>query len=111
MKNIVIVIDGLTGGGAERVMISLATEMVAQGHKLTILSLNNRCDYAIPEGIKVCYLFDHKASKVDRFWQVKASIAKLELWFTHEQKQSGAFDLVLSNLDRSNNLLANSTIK
>ncbi len=111
MKNIVIVIDGLTGGGAERVMISLATEMIAQGHKLTILSLNNRCDYAIPEGIKVCYLFDHKASKVDRFWQVKASIAKLESWFTNEQEQSAAFDLVLSNLDRSNNLLAKSTIK
>jgi len=111
MKNIAIVIDGLTGGGAERVMISLATEMVAQGHKVTILSLNNRCDYEVPNGIKVCYLFDHKASKVDRFWQVKASVAKLESWFFNEQQQSVAFDLVLSNLDRSNNLLAQSKIQ
>lgn len=111
MKNIAIVIDGLTGGGAERVMISLATEMMAQGHQLTILSLSNRCDYAIPSGITVCYLFDHKASKVDRFWQVKSSVTKLETWFENTERQSTAFDLVLSNLDRSNNLLANSNIK
>jgi glycosyltransferase involved in cell wall biosynthesis len=111
MKNIAIVIDSLTGGGAERVMLSLATEMVAQGHKVTILSLSNCCDYAIPKGINVCYLFDHKASKVDRFWQVKASISKLENWFNHEQQQSNTFNLVLSNLDRSNNLLAQSNIQ
>jgi glycosyltransferase involved in cell wall biosynthesis len=110
MKNVAIVIDSLTGGGAERVMISLATELVEQGHSVTILSLSNLCDYAIPDGISVCSLFDHKASKVDRFWQVKKSIIKLEAWFTHYVQQSSPFDLVLSNLDRSNNLLAKSTI-
>jgi glycosyltransferase involved in cell wall biosynthesis len=111
VKNIAIVIDGLTGGGAERVMITLASELVSQGHQVTILSLSNRCDYAIPEGITVCYLFSHKASKVDRFWQVKASVAKLEAWFANEKQESNAFDLVLSNLDRSNNLLAKSKIQ
>jgi len=111
MKNIVIVIDSLTGGGAERVMISLATELVSQGHNLTILSLSNRCDYAIPDGIKVCYLFDHKASRVDRFWQLNRSVKKLEHWFEAYQLQSSHFDLILSNLDRSNNLLAQSRIQ
>ena len=110
MKNIAIVIDSLTGGGAERVMISLAAELVSQGHQVTILALGNRCDYIIPKGIKVCYLFDHKASKVDRFWQIKASVITLEAWFVDYQGQSSTFDLVLSNLDRSNNLLANSNI-
>lgn len=111
MKNIAIIIDSLTGGGAERVMITLATELVEQGHKVTILSLSNRCDYSVPNDIKVCYLFDHKASKVDRFWQVKASIAKLEAWFFDNEQKNLAFDLVLSNLDRSNNLLAQSKIE
>jgi len=110
MKNIAIVIDSLTGGGAERVMISLATELVAKGHQVTILSLGNRCDYTIPEGINAACLFDHKASKVDRFWQRKSSIAKLEHWFAQAKVEQGKFDLVLSNLDRSNNLLAQSTI-
>jgi glycosyltransferase involved in cell wall biosynthesis len=93
------------------VMISLAAELVSQGHQVTILSLGNHCDYFIPEGIKVCYLFDHKASKVDRFWQLKASVAKLEAWFADYQCKSNSFDLVLSNLDRSNNLLAKSSIQ
>lgn len=110
MKNVAIVIDGLTGGGAERVMISLASELVLQGHTVTILSLSNRCDYAIPDGINVCCLFDHKASKVDRLWQIKKSVAKLESWFYEYQLQHHSFDLVLSNLDRSNNLLTKSTI-
>lgn len=114
MKNIAIVIDSLTGGGAERVMISLASELVRQGHLVTILSLSNQCDYAIPEGITVDYLFDHKASKVDRFWNIKTSVAILEKWFTDKAQQlnkSTAFDLILSNLDRSNNLLAKSHIR
>lgn len=110
MKNIIIVIDSLSGGGAERVMITLATELVYQGHKVTILSLSNCCDYNIPDGVKVSYLFNHKATKVDRFWQVKSSIAKLEAWFEAETQKSSSFDLVLSNLDRSNNLLARSNI-
>lgn len=106
MKNIAIVIDSLTGGGAERVMISLATEMVKQGHKVTILSLSNRCDYSVPKEIDVEYLFDHKASKVDRFWAIKSSISRLSSWFS----KKSAFDLILSNLDRSNNLLSKSKI-
>lgn len=110
MKNIIIVIDSLSGGGAERVMISLATELISQGHQVTILSLSNRCDYAIPEGVKVCYLFDHKAAKVDRLWKIKASVAKIEAWFAEYQLQSSSFDFVLSNLERSNNLLAKSRI-
>ena len=111
MKNIAIVIDGLTGGGAERVMISLASEMVRQGHKVTILSLSNRCDYTVPNGIKLCYLFNDKASKVDRFWQIKKSISILEKWFNEEENKFSEFDLVLSNLDRSNNLLSKSNIQ
>jgi len=110
MKNIAIVIDGLTGGGAERVMISLATELIAQGNKVSILSLSNRCDYIIPKNIPVYYLFAHKASKADRFWQKKSSITKLEAWFKEAQHDGKNIDLILSNLDKSNNLLAQSNI-
>ncbi|MBU2869686.1 glycosyltransferase [Colwellia sp. E2M01] len=111
MKNVTIVIDGLTGGGAERVMLSLAAEMVKQGHSVMLLSLGNRCDYVIPEGIDVHFLFDDKASKVDRFWRIKDSVNKLEAWFTNNNKPNNPFHLVLSNLDRSNNLLAQSNVE
>jgi len=110
MKNIIIVIDSLSGGGAERVMISLATELVKQGHKLTILSLSNRCDYDVPNNIAVACLFNHKASRVDRFWLIKSSVKRLESWFRDEKIKNGPCDLVLSNLDRSNNLLSQSNV-
>ena len=110
MKNIAIVIDSLTGGGAERVMISLASALIRQKHSVTLLSLSNRIEYTIPDAIKVYCLFDHKATKVDSFWLFNKSLAKLEAWFANEQEQHRKFDLVLSNLDRSNNLLAKSTI-
>lgn len=109
--NIVIVIDSLAGGGAEKVMLTLAEQLVTFSHNVTILSLANSFEYAIAEYINVDNLFSDRASKVDRFWQRKSSIRKLEAWFSNKEQQIGSIDLVLSNLDRSNNLLARSTIK
>jgi hypothetical protein len=86
MKNIAIVIDSLVGGGAERVMISLAVALMNQKHSVTLLSLSNRIEYSLPEAIKVCCLFNHKASKVDNFWQFNKSLARLEAWFTEQKK-------------------------
>ncbi|MGO2010936.1 MAG: glycosyltransferase [Pseudoalteromonas sp.] len=108
---VAIVIDSLVGGGAEKVMLTLATELVRQEHTVTILSLANSIEYDIASTIQVAFLFNHRASKVDRFWHKKASIKKLESWFSAEQQNYGEFDVVLSNLDRSNNLLSQSSIK
>jgi glycosyltransferase involved in cell wall biosynthesis len=110
MKNIAIVIDALTGGGAEKVMLTLGQAFIELGHAVTILSLGNKRDYHIPVGIDDHCLFDHKASKVDRFWHINSSVKKLETWFAKQQQAKGAFDLILSNLDRSNNLLSQSNI-
>jgi glycosyltransferase involved in cell wall biosynthesis len=110
IKNIAIVIDGLTGGGAEKVMLTLAEHFAKSGHRVSILSLSSFCDYPLPDNISVDYLFEGKASKVDRFWLITKSIKKLTSWFDKIQKVNQPFDLVLSNLDRSNNLLASSNI-
>ena len=108
--NIVIVIDSLVGGGAEKVMLTLA-EKITQQYNVTILSLANSIEYSIPKVLNVESLFAHRASKVDRFWQRKNSVLKLEAWFEKKQSEIGDIDLVLSNLDRSNNLLSKSNIK
>jgi len=108
--NVVIVIDSLAGGGAEKVMLTLAQQLIKE-HCVTILSLADNFEYAIPEQIKVESLFTDRASKVDRFWKINKSVAKLEAWFSNKQQDIGAIDLVLSNLDRSNNLLVKSAVK
>ena len=84
--NIVIVIDSLAGGGAEKVMLTLAQQLV-KTHSVTILSLANKYEYTIPANIKVESLFSDKATKVDRFWKINKSVAKLEAWFNNKQKQ------------------------
>lgn len=109
--HIVIVIDSLVGGGAEKVMLTLAAQMTALKHDVTILSLANSVEYDIPKGLQVDSLFADRASKVDRFWQRKNSVKQLEAWFEKKQRSAGAIDLVLSNLDKSNNLLASSSIQ
>lgn len=108
--NIVIVIDSLAGGGAEKVMLTLAEQLI-KAHCVTILSLANKFEYTICEQLKVESLFTDKATKVDRFWKINKSVAKLEAWFSNKQQEIGTIDLVLSNLDRSNNLLAKSAVK
>jgi glycosyltransferase involved in cell wall biosynthesis len=111
MKNIALVIDSLTGGGAEKVMLNLAKGMVELGNKVTLLSLSDQCDYILPDNIDVHYLFQGKASKVDRFWSIGKSLKALEHWFDDVQSINGQFDLIFSNLNKSNNLLANSKLK
>ncbi len=110
MKKIAIVIDSLTGGGAEKVMLTLSQALIELGHSVTLLSLHAHCAYEIPEGIDYHHLFEGKISKVDRFFHLKSSVKKLENWFTTYQQQHGQFDLILSNLDKSNNLLAESQL-
>lgn len=106
MKNIAIIIDGLTGGGAEKVMLCLSKTLLGMGHKVSLLSLGGQCDYRVPEGLRLDVLFSGKASNVDCFWRIKSSVAKLESWFDKQQESLGKFDLVLSNLDKSSNLLS-----
>ena len=109
--NVVIVIDSLMGGGAEKVMLTLAEKMAKLHHNITILSLASSVEYDIPDIVNVDNLFPDRASKVDRFWQRKKSVLALETWFEKKQSEVGHIDLVLSNLDRSNNLLSKSNVK
>ena len=111
MKNVAIVIDGLSGGGAEKVMLALAAALIKLGHQVTMLSLSGERDYPIPDGLSLEILFPENRSNLDRFWRLNSSVRLLETWFSERQKLDGRFDLVLSNLDKSNNLLAKSNVQ
>ncbi len=50
-KTILFLIDGLSGGGAERVVITLAAALAEQGDNITIVSLRSECAYPLPEGV------------------------------------------------------------
>ncbi len=92
-------------------MLTLSSALIKKGHRVSLLTLSGEQDYPSPAGLKLNILFSGKISKVDRFWRLRTSVNTLENWFEEQQKSLGKFDLVLSNLDKSNNLLANSKIK
>ena len=48
---ILFVIDGLPGGGAEKVVLTLAEHFLSQGEQVSLFSLRDVCDYPLPEGL------------------------------------------------------------
>lgn len=54
-KRIAIVIDSLAGGGAEKVMLTLAKGLLAQGHQPHIIVL---LEHEVPAEILLHFCFD-----------------------------------------------------
>ncbi len=47
---ILFVIDGLPGGGAEKVVLTLAAQFLRDGDRVSLISLRDVCEYPLPEG-------------------------------------------------------------
>lgn len=104
-KRIAIAIDSLAGGGAEKVMLTLAKTLLELGHEPHFLVMHNNCSYTIPDGLKVHFCFDEKERNIDSFWRQKTSVQKLNKLVEQLQIRFGRFDLFLSNLDKTNLLM------
>lgn len=104
-KRIAIAIDSLAGGGAEKVMLTLAKAFLELGHEPHLLVMHDNCSYAIPDGLKVHFCFDKHERNIDGFWCLKKSTKKLQQWIEQLQQKIGYFDLFLSNLDKTNLLM------
>ncbi|MDN7206297.1 glycosyltransferase, partial [Klebsiella pneumoniae] len=48
---ILFVIDGLPGGGAEKVVLTLAAQFLRDGDRVSLISLRDVCEYPLPEGL------------------------------------------------------------
>lgn len=54
--NLVFVIDSLTGGGAEVVVLRLASVLTALGHSVRLVCINPTVSYSVPANIKVFFV-------------------------------------------------------
>ncbi|MFC4700703.1 glycosyltransferase [Glaciecola siphonariae] len=101
VKNIAIIIDSLAGGGAEKVMLTLASEMLAKGHKVTFFSLKNTAQYDVPSGIELIFPLAKFKGAV-RGWFNQGILANmLNASVLEAQQRGGHFDMVLVNLYES----------
>ncbi|MCL1147770.1 glycosyltransferase [Shewanella sp. 10N.261.52.F9] len=110
-KRIAIVIDSLAGGGAEKVMLTLANELIKQGHEPHLLVLFDHCEHHIEKNIPIHFCFDKKQDKyLDSFWNIKKSAQRLDEWIGKVEIKTGKFDLFISNLDKTNLLMSHSKV-
>jgi len=109
-RRIAIAIDCLAGGGAEKVMLTLATSLKQMGHEPHLLVLHNDCHHEVPAALAVHFCFDAKERNIDSFWRLKSSVARVQTWIEQLQQQHGTFELFLSNLDKTNLLMTRACV-
>lgn len=104
-KKILFLIDGLSGGGAERVVLTLAEEMVAQGDEVMIVSLRRECAYPIPKGVSYLLVEDTYRGPFRRLTEIRRRARALDQAL--EAAAPGKkFDIVVSHLPKTDRIVA-----
>lgn len=104
-KNILFIIDGLSGGGAERIVLTLAEAIAQQGHTVTIVSLRNECAYSIPEGIRYLVVEDRYRGLFWRQTEIKRRARVLDRALAHHFSGK-KIDLAVSHLPKTDRIVA-----
>ena len=104
-QSILFLIDGLSGGGAERVVLTLAEAMMAQGDEVTIASLRRECAYPIPRGVSYLLVEDTYRGPFRRLTELRRRARALDR--AMEAVAPGKkFDLVVSHLPKTDRIVA-----
>ncbi|MCL1043350.1 MULTISPECIES: glycosyltransferase [Shewanella] len=109
-KRIALVIDSLAGGGAEKIVLTLAAELKRQGHEPHLLVLMPQYDYGLPDDIPLHVCFEPRERHIISWWRLGRSSARVKQWIDGIEQTYGSFDLILSNLDKSNLLLTRAEV-
>ncbi|MFQ1739411.1 hypothetical protein ACJWPZ_18700, partial [Klebsiella pneumoniae] len=97
---ILFVIDGLPGGGAEKVVLTLAAQFLRDGDRVSLISLRDVCEYPLPEGLDYYVVADRcrkpwrKLTELSRrARQLDAAVVRAELlwssFFGHADQMVG----------------------
>jgi glycosyltransferase involved in cell wall biosynthesis len=105
-KNVCLLIDNLTGGGAEKKVLIIAEQMVSMGHQAHVVMMNDVVAYPVPEGVHTHALYPRKARNLDQFWRIGRTTRALRSKIDALESRHGKFDLFLSNLDRTNKIVS-----
>lgn len=110
-SHILFIIDGLPGGGAENVTLTLAKGIAERGNNVTLLSLSERLDYEIPDGIN--YIVDHDNGGKGPFrklCELKRRAASVDRLLPELFRHYGKPTLVISSLHKTDRIVVRSRI-
>ncbi|MGF6191402.1 glycosyltransferase [Serratia sp. 2723] len=107
---ILMIIDGLPGGGAEKVVLTLCQGMLQLGHDVSLISLRDVCNYPIPTGIDYQVLSDNCRSPWRKLTELARRAAMLDRAVAANEQQHGRYDLVFSNLHKTDRIVSHSKV-
>ena len=104
---ILFVIDGLPGGGAEKVVLTLAEAFLRQGDKVSLFSLRKVCEYPLPDGLDYQVIDDDCRKPWRKLTELSRRAAQLDAAIVNAE-QSGRFELVVSSLHKTDRIVSRS---
>src|SRR5471030_3256638 len=107
---ILIIIDGLPGGGAEKVVLTLCQGMQNSGIDVTLISLRDVCHYTLPEKINYKVVADNSRTPWRKLTELSRRGKQLDKAVLEIENERGRFDLILSNLHKTDRIVMNSRI-
>ncbi|WP_075183300.1 glycosyltransferase [Pantoea sp. 1.19] len=106
--HILFIIDGLPGGGAENVTLTLAAGIAARGHRVTLLSLGTRLDYAIPPGVDYQVCADRPRGPLRKLRELPRRARALDAHLATLFADKGFPTLVISSLHKTDRIVVRS---
>lgn len=107
---ILMIIDGLPGGGAEKVVLTLSQGMQQMGHDVSLISLRDVCNYPIPAGIHYQVVADTCRKPWRKLTELTRRANMLDQAITANEQQHGRYDLVFSNLHKTDRIVSRSKV-
>ncbi|UDG80104.1 glycosyltransferase [Candidatus Steffania adelgidicola] len=107
---ILMIIDGLPGGGAEKVLLTLAQGLAQQGHQVSIFSLRAVCDYVLPAGIEYQIIPHDPHSTWKKLRELSYRARALDMAILTAQQSNGVFDVVFSHLHKTDRIVLRSRV-
>lgn len=103
---VLMIIDGLPGGGAEKVVLTLCEGMQKMGHDVSLFSLRGVCNYALPDGIDYQVVESPSKTPWRKITELSRRAAGLDAVIRASEKRAGRYDLVFSNLHKTDRIVA-----
>jgi len=104
-KRILMVIDGLPGGGAEKVVITLVAGLLAAGHRVSLFSLRKVCEYALPAGLDYQVIEDRCRHPLRKLTELGRRARQLDKAVQAAERTDGEFDLIVSHLHKTDRIV------
>lgn len=107
-KHIAMIIDGLPGGGAEKVVLTLAEGLAARGHIVSLISLRDVLNYTLPQNINYYVVQDSGKHPWRKLTELRRRSRQLDAILQEIIAKRGKFSLVVSHLHKTDRIVSRS---